>query len=186
MHINILMRMHIHSWCWPSFNFAFFYFFLPNMKVCYFNFYIYIFCSFAKVQGFFSPPLSSHAFCLLFCDFTWESIDYIKSHVIEVPACWTCMVILFVLYSPSVFYVLVNELLLGKELLLSMAFIHFFHFPITFLEYGLKKWKEHHAIILPMKKLIHTVDSLLRANWKQFCEGESKDLVSKRNSPSGT
>lgn len=28
---------------------------------------------------------------------------------------------------------------LGKELLLSMAFIHFFNFPITFLEYGLKK-----------------------------------------------
>ncbi len=51
------------------------------------------------------------------------------------------MVFLFVLYSPSVLYVLVNELLLGKELLLSMAFIHFFHFPITFLEYGLKKVK---------------------------------------------
>jgi len=47
-----------------------------------------------------------------------------------------------------------------KKLLLSMAFIHFFSFPghFFFLEYGLKKYKEHHVIILPIeKKLIHTV-----------------------------
>lgn len=89
---------------------------------------------------------------------------------------------------PLFFYALENELLLGKELLLRMAFISFN--PHHFFGVRTKKVKGASCHHPPHEKVdpfgFHAVNSLLRASWKQCCEGENKDLVSKRNSPSGT
>lgn len=176
--------MHIHSPYWLSFTFYFFY-----KESLLFLFFIYIyFLLFCQSQRIF-PPLSSHAFCLLFCDFTWESIDDIKRHAIEVPACWTCMVFLFSFIS-SPFFMRLKWTSSGKRTSAQHGVHTFLLFPDHFFGVRTKKVKGascHHPAHEKVDPCsFHTVNSLLRANGKQCCRGENKDLVSKRNSPSGT
>lgn len=136
--INILMCMHIHSWSWPLFTFCF----LPI--ICYFLFlhiYFLLFCQSPRTP----PPIIISCLLLAVLWLTWESIDYMKDFLKCLHAGHVWSFCSFFIPPLFFFYAFENELLLGKELLLRMVFIHFFHFPITFLEYGLKKWKEHHA-----------------------------------------